>query len=173
MKNVLINFAQNIWYNAQKLNSSTGIKYGGFSHVYQHSLDDIDPGYVEEHQHILSQQRGAGYWLWKPYIIYKNLIELRDDDVLLYCDSGARFEKSFDNYMFDLCRDDEKDILTLEELLLSTLYSKYSSKCNVMEFENWYHDCPGGPEVDRCCYGVSDDVYSFYKIFYNDFLDNG
>ena len=124
MKSILINYAQNIWYNAQKLNSSTGIKYGGFSHVYQHSLDDIDPGYVEEHQHILSQQRGAGYWLWKPYIIYKNLIELRDDDVLLYCDSGARFEKSFDNYMFDLCRDDEKGMILFKDTHMQRTYTK-------------------------------------------------
>jgi hypothetical protein len=81
---------------------------------------------------------------------------------------------SFFNNEFNIIADQayEKDILTLEELLLSTLYSKYSSKCNVMEFENWYHDCPGGPEVDRCCYGVPDDVYSFYKIFYNKFLGN-
>ena len=49
MKSILINYAQNIWYNAQKLNSSTGIKHGGFDHAYQHSLDDIDPGYVKEH----------------------------------------------------------------------------------------------------------------------------
>ena len=62
MKNVLINFAQNIWYNAQKLNSSTGIKYGGFSHVYQHSLDDIDPGYVEDCKAASSLESILAIW---------------------------------------------------------------------------------------------------------------
>jgi len=82
---------------------------------------------------------------------------------------------SFIHTQFNLLADKvyEHNILTLEELLLSTLYSKYPDMCYVFKFENWYHDCPGGPEIDRCCYDVSSDTKSFYKIFYNDFLDNG
>ena len=72
------------------------------------------------------------------------------------------------NKLVDIAYD--KDFLVLEELLLSVLFSKYYDKCVSFKFENWYHDCPGGPDVDRCCYGVPDSVYSFYKIFYKDFL---
>ena len=72
------------------------------------------------------------------------------------------------NKLVDVAYDN--DFLVLEELLLSVLFSKYYDKCVSFKFENWYHDCPGGSDVDRCCYGVPDSVYSFYKIFYKDFL---
>jgi len=36
------------------------------------------------------QERGAGYWLWKPYIILKTLLyEMEEGDLLLYADSGS------------------------------------------------------------------------------------
>lgn len=64
----------------------------------------------------------------------------------------------------------ENQMLVLEEPFLSVLYSTYHDMCKSFKFENWYHDCPGGDGVDRCCYGVDSSVYSFYKIFYKDFL---
>lgn len=37
---------------------------------------------------IINNPRGFGYWLWKPYIILKELENMEYDDVLVYCDSG-------------------------------------------------------------------------------------
>lgn len=34
-------------------------------------------------------EKGQGLWLWKPYIIYKNLQKLKDNDILVYCDPGG------------------------------------------------------------------------------------
>ena len=34
-------------------------------------------------------KRGGGYWVWKPYIIYKKLKEMEDNDILVYIDSGC------------------------------------------------------------------------------------
>ena len=52
---------------------------------------DIDPVFVETNKHILSQQRGAGYWLWKPYIIHKALQNGRDGEYYVYTDAGVEF----------------------------------------------------------------------------------
>jgi hypothetical protein len=38
---------------------------------------------------VLNKERGAGYWLWKPYIIEKKLSQLSDNDVLVYTDAGV------------------------------------------------------------------------------------
>lgn len=38
---------------------------------------------------VFNAKRGGGYWLWKPYIIYKNLQLLNDNDILVYSDSGS------------------------------------------------------------------------------------
>ena len=50
--------------------------------------NDID--FWNKHEKfILSNNRGYGYWLWKPYIILKVLEKMNDNDILLYCDSGC------------------------------------------------------------------------------------
>ena len=38
---------------------------------------------------VFTAKRGGGYWMWKPYIIYKNLQLLNDNDILIYSDSGS------------------------------------------------------------------------------------
>jgi len=45
----------------------------------------------KEFNNLYSQKKGGGYWCWKPYIIYKNLEEIEDGDILFYSDSGSRF----------------------------------------------------------------------------------
>ncbi|QXD31411.1 hypothetical protein [Candidatus Pelagisphaera phototrophica] len=124
MKNILINYAQNIWYNSQRMCSKTGISIGGFDEALEHSLEDISPRFIDKYKHILQHQRGAGYWLWKPYIIYKNLIKLDTDDVLFYSDSGSMFIGSFNDYMFDVCRDDEKGVILFKDNHLQKVYTK-------------------------------------------------
>jgi hypothetical protein len=37
---------------------------------------------------IMDNPRGFGYWLWKPYIILKELEQMSYGDVLVYCDCG-------------------------------------------------------------------------------------
>lgn len=38
---------------------------------------------------VFNAERGGGYWIWKPYIIYKNLQLLNENDILVYSDSGS------------------------------------------------------------------------------------
>lgn len=54
----------------------------------------MDPEFKEKNQYTLSQSRGAGFWVWKPYIILKTMIEMKDDDWLMYTDSGMYFIKN-------------------------------------------------------------------------------
>ena len=41
-----------------------------------------------ENKKILRYSRGAGYWIWKPFILSKILPLLGEDDVLVYSDLG-------------------------------------------------------------------------------------
>lgn len=47
--------------------------------------------FLRLNESILKQERGAGYWLWKPYIIEKKLNELPENDILIYSDAGVEF----------------------------------------------------------------------------------
>jgi len=54
-------------------------------------IPSLDPLFKTQNAHILQHSKGAGYWLWKPFVILKRLTELQDGDVLCYCDSSYRF----------------------------------------------------------------------------------
>lgn len=50
---------------------------------------DLDAVFRARHRHILEQRRGAGYWLWKPYVIRDCLRRADEGDVVLYVDAGV------------------------------------------------------------------------------------
>ncbi len=92
MRKILINYADLKYFESQKLNAQTGLDIGGFDMALTLQRRNLDAEFCARHQAILSQPRGAGYWLWKPYIILKTLQHvLQDGDVLFYSDSGAFF----------------------------------------------------------------------------------
>jgi len=41
---------------------------------------------------ILANPRGAGYWIWKPYVVSQALEKMADGDVLLYADAGCTLD---------------------------------------------------------------------------------
>lgn len=96
MSKTLINFANGVYAKSQRLNSKTGSAIGGFDTVFSYSPKDIDRKFFQQHQQILSQVTGAGYWLWKPYFILKTLQQLSVGDYLFYSDAGAYFVDAID-----------------------------------------------------------------------------
>jgi hypothetical protein len=101
VKKILINYADLSHYESQKKNCSTGMIYGMFDSYIAYSKKDIDPAFCNQYNRILSQKRGAGYWLWKPYIILKTLESINDGDYLFYCDSGSEFISNI-NHIIEL-----------------------------------------------------------------------
>lgn len=47
--------------------------------------------FYQQHCWVLEHKLGAGFWLWKPYIIYQALQKLKDDEFLMYLDCGFYF----------------------------------------------------------------------------------
>jgi hypothetical protein len=88
-----ITFATNNYLNDAKELCESALNKGGFDTVKIYNLDDLDSIFLNKNKHILEQPRGAGYWLWKPYVIQKHLYEIDDGDILCYCDSLYLFLK--------------------------------------------------------------------------------
>jgi len=72
----------------------------------------IPSSYVNAHENIFSHKKGAGYWLWKPYIILETLEEIPENDILLYADSGSAIAKPIDSLVNKL--DNGNDILVFQ-----------------------------------------------------------
>ena len=80
-------------------------KYSSFQ-IIVFKKSEIDPSFVQAHQHILSLPRGGGYWLWKPYIIHKTLERIEKGSFLFYMDSSYMFKKPFDDLVAYVDRND-------------------------------------------------------------------
>ncbi|MBS0185143.1 MAG: hypothetical protein JSS34_02130 [Proteobacteria bacterium] len=59
---------------------------------YRKSL--LDPQFVSENKEIIDQPKGAGYWLWKPWIILKTLKSVPENAIVIYSDTGNLIKAS-------------------------------------------------------------------------------
>ena len=91
MRYHFITFATENYLDDARELCDSALNKGGFDTVKIYNFNDIDPIFSKKNNHILSLSRGAGYWLWKPYIIQKHLFEIEDGDILCYCDSSYLF----------------------------------------------------------------------------------
>ena len=88
---VLVNYATENFFPAQRFNSKTALQIGGFDHVIENSPATLGAEFKSMHSAILSEARGAGYWLWKPYCILAALSQVKDGDFVMYADSASHF----------------------------------------------------------------------------------
>jgi hypothetical protein len=112
VRKVLINYANDAFRESQKKNTKTGIEVAGFDSVIEYSPKDIDKKFYRKNKYILRQLRGGGYWLWKPYIIFKTLMkrEIKNGDYIFYADSGSYFIDKID-FILDISKKYNQDII--------------------------------------------------------------
>lgn len=82
----------------------------GADMVYEYEPHNIDTFFRTNNEKTLSGERGAGYWLWKPYFINRAIQHCNDGDILVYCDAGVEIitnlneiVKVMDQDMFLFC----------------------------------------------------------------------
>lgn len=123
MKKYHINYANGRYLKAQEYCSQSA-KAVGFDEVLSFSINDIDRDFLEKNIKILSQPRGAGFWIWKPYFIKKTLEKMNDGDLLVYSDSGSYYQQSTQP-LIDLIQKEKTGVLSFElKGLLEKTYTK-------------------------------------------------
>jgi len=123
MKKYHINYANGRYLKAQEYCSQSA-KAAGFNEVISYTINDIDRDFLEKNIKILSQPRGAGYWIWKPYFIKKTLDKMNDGELLVYSDSGSYYQESTQP-LIDLIQKEKTGVLSFElKGLLEKVYTK-------------------------------------------------
>ena len=79
--------------------------------VYMYRKEHLDDAFVAKNKKILDQKRGAGYWLWKPYVVLKTLLEVPEGAVMIYLDSGVEIVRPLGSLINEL---DKRDMLFVE-----------------------------------------------------------
>ena len=87
-RSILLTFANERFRKGQELLARSA-RLAGFDEVICASPDDWrGSAFAERHRDTLAQPRGCGYWLWKPWLIQRELKRLGPDDILFYSDAS-------------------------------------------------------------------------------------
>lgn len=119
----VINFCDENFQQTRSLCSKSAIEKGKATRVIEYSPKMIDEIFKRQNHDILSQTRGAGLWIWKPYFIKKTLEEMREGEYLFYTDAGVIFIKPI-QYILDFIKTFNQDIIPFELPLLESEWSK-------------------------------------------------
>ena len=94
-KIIAISYSNKLYQKQLALNKKSALEIGNVDEYYSYGPSDIDIEFKEKNIYILSQKRGNGYWLWKPYFILKTLKEkLKNGDYLIYTDACVLYMNS-------------------------------------------------------------------------------
>ena len=90
MKKVLITFGDQKYYKSIELLSSSALSVGKVDEVIKYTKEELEStDFWKKNSFILSRPRGAGYWIWKPYIILKTFDSLNNGDIVMYSDAAV------------------------------------------------------------------------------------
>ena len=97
-RTVFLSYADDRFQDGQA-SLAASAKCVGFDQVISASPRDWHgTEFASANKSTLSQKRGGGYWLWKPWIIRKKLCELSTGDILFYCDASIDGFYKFDKF---------------------------------------------------------------------------
>lgn len=84
----VVTLSNEVYNNSRKLLEDSAKKFG--YEIDSYSFSEIENSkFYDENLKIISQKKGLGFWLWKPYIIQKSLEKLKKGDILIYIDAGV------------------------------------------------------------------------------------
>lgn len=93
----LVSFANDKFKDKQKFLHSIH-KESFVHHPYtREALETTE--FYKENKEVLDEPIGAGWWVWKPYVILDAMNNAQDGDVVVYCDCGDMFSPGLQSYV--------------------------------------------------------------------------
>ena len=89
--------------------------------IYMYRNTHLDEAFVAKNKAILDAKKGAGYWLWKPYIVLKTLQQIPENSLMIYLDSGVKIINPLDRFVNKL---GDADIMLVSNVGLNKEYTK-------------------------------------------------
>ena len=124
VKKHFITFASNCCKRSKLKAVMSAIYPGGFDSTKIYNMHSLTAGFKKRHNRILSKARGSGYWLWKPYVILKTLVETMSDyDILMYEDAGSYLIQD-SGPLLKLCQHSKYGILLFYLTMLEKHFTK-------------------------------------------------
>jgi hypothetical protein len=115
----------------------------------------------------ISNKRGFGYWIWKPYFVYKTINEINEDDILVYCDAGCSINtkgnERFNDYI-EMVKNDSCGNISFQTGHLE----KKFTKGEVFKYFDAYEHSDSGM-IANCCIVLrkNEHTSNIVKLWYD------
>ena len=150
MKTYLISYADSNFRLSQILLGLTAKLCGCDVIISKNQKDLHNSTFFQQNKAILSQKRGAGFWLWKYYFINELMLQVKTDDVIIYCDAGIIFRKTI-KPLIDILKNKTQGVLLF--------YNDYKNK-------QWTkRDCFVKLDCDTDNYYNSPLIFGGFQLF--------
>ncbi|CAK9052902.1 Leucine-rich repeat protein SHOC-2 [Durusdinium trenchii] len=127
---VAISYAHGCCAKSLKRNRDQALRVG-VDEARSYGKQDLGPDWVAKNSQVLSQKRGAGWWLWKPYVVLRTLQDPAvpwDTGVVLWVDAGNYLHADPRPVLHEAL--EESDILALR--LKQCLESDWTSQLTLL-----------------------------------------
>ena len=121
-----VTYSTDNFKSVRKLNVISAYKKGKADLVFEYTQEDIDENFKESNKKILSYKRGAGLWLWKPYVINKALKLINDGDYLIYSEAASIYIRPI-QYLVCSLEKSGQDIMVFGLPLVSEQWTKHET----------------------------------------------
>ena len=99
---------------------------GVFDVVHEYGREWLtETEFYRENRNILDQNRGAGFCLWKPFIVLETLKTMKNGDVLFYLDSADTFRDEVINYLKIYFSNENNEIILTDGAYINMYWTKY------------------------------------------------
>lgn len=89
MRIVSLSFADSLFHISKQRYQAQLEATGIFDEIVFLGPEEMGEEFDTRHQEFIkSARRGYGFWIWKPYIIHRQLLRMADGDILVYGDTG-------------------------------------------------------------------------------------
>lgn len=114
---------------------------GVFDVVHEYGREWLtETEFYRENRNILDQNRGAGFCLWKPFIVLETLKTMKNGDVLFYLDSADTFRDEVINYLKIYFSNENNEIILTDGAYINMDWTKRDCfilmECDESKFHN-------------------------------------
>jgi hypothetical protein len=134
-----VTYSTDDYESMRKLNVKSAYSKGKADLVFEFTPNDIDEEFKRVNKKILIKKRGAGLWLWKPYVIYKALSLINDGDYLIYSEAASIYQNKI-QYLVDALKLTNQEIMVFELPLISKQWTKKETFIRMDCFHQGFED---------------------------------
>lgn len=92
MSKIFISYGDDNFTKSLKRIGGEAKRLNRFDKIILYTPKDL-PDYIKSSP-LFCFSRGGGYWIWKPYLIYKTLCLCKEGDLVYYVDAGCTLRKN-------------------------------------------------------------------------------